>query len=117
MLSEIVPKSDAAKKKGLGKGEKYYYLFFIGTQKERNGQGLATALIRRYQAIAAREGYAIWLESTTSHSVGIYAHLGFEIVEEMILGKGKAAADGTAKKNGEGLKFWAMVWRPAAPMQ
>ena len=39
MLSEIVPKSDAAKKKGLEKGEKYYYLFFIGTQKERNGQG------------------------------------------------------------------------------
>ena len=39
MLSEILPKSDAAKKKGLRKGEKYYYLFFIGAQEERNSQG------------------------------------------------------------------------------
>jgi len=117
MFSEIVPKSDAAKKKGLKKGEKYYYLFFIGTQEERKGQGLATAMIQRYQNIAAREGCSIWLESTTPHSMGIYTHLGFETVEAIILGKGKVAPDGTTMQNGDGVGFWAMIWRPAASSQ
>ncbi|MCJ1398885.1 hypothetical protein MMC11_002086 [Xylographa trunciseda] len=116
-MSEIVPRSDAAKKKGLKKGEKYYYLFFIGTREERKGRGLASALIRHYQSIATREGIPIWLESTTSHSMGIYSHLGFEIVEEIFLGKGKAAPDGTKMEKGDGVSFWAMIWRPPAPIQ
>jgi hypothetical protein len=39
MLLEFGPQSDDAKAKGLKKGEKYYYLFFIATKKEKRGKG------------------------------------------------------------------------------
>lgn len=39
MLLEFVPLSDAAKAKGLGKQKDYYYLYFIGTRKDRRGEG------------------------------------------------------------------------------
>ena len=54
----------------------------------------------------------IWLEATTPRSRDVYLKLGFEVVEEIVLGKGKAGEDGRAKKGGEGVKVWAMIWRP-----
>ena len=54
----------------------------------------------------------IWLEATTMRSRDVYLKLGFKVVEEMVLGKGEAGADGRAKKGGEGVKIWAMIWRP-----
>jgi len=114
MLLEFGPQSDDAKAKGLKNGEKYYYLFFIATKKEKRGKGLSTALIKRYQAIATEKGTPIWLEATTSYSRDIYKKIGFEIVSEMVLGKGKAAPDGTSMVGGEGVKVWAMLWRPSS---
>lgn len=45
----------------------------------------------------------------------IYKKEGFEIVEEMILGKGTAGADGEPKKDGEGVTVWGMIWWPERP--
>ena len=42
----------------------------------------------------------------------IYEKLGFEIADEMVLGKGKADNDGNLCKGGEGVKIWGMVWWP-----
>ena len=39
MLREFGPQSDAAKTKGLAKGEKYQYLFFIATKQNCRRQG------------------------------------------------------------------------------
>lgn len=69
-------------------------------------------MIERYQAIATRDGIPIWLEATTRHSMAIYANLGFETIEEIVLGKGKAASNGIEEKGGVGVKIWAMIWRP-----
>ena len=44
MLSEFEPLSEAAKAKGLRKGEKYYYLFFVGTKEESRGKGKGICL-------------------------------------------------------------------------
>ncbi len=74
--------------------------------------GLSQALIKRYQDIAQQERLPIWLEATTRYSSQVYAKLGFETVEEIVLGKGVAAGDGTKKKGGEGVKIWGMIWRP-----
>lgn len=56
----------------------------------------------------------IWLEATTPGSRTVYEKLGFVVVEEITLGKGQAGPDGRTKKGGEGVKIWAMVWRPTA---
>ena len=50
MLSEFEPLTEAAKAKGLRKGEKYYYLFFVGTKEESRGKGKDLCLnILRFQ--------------------------------------------------------------------
>ena len=40
MLFEYTPLADVAKAKALQKGEKYYYVFFVGTREESRGKGL-----------------------------------------------------------------------------
>jgi len=69
-------------------------------------------LIRHYQTLATAAGKPIWLEATTAYSRDIYTRLGFQIIDEIVLGKGKVAPDGTASKGGEGVKVWGMLWRP-----
>ena len=39
MLSEYIPLADAAKVKAMGKGAKYFYLFFIGTDPSQRRKG------------------------------------------------------------------------------
>jgi len=52
------------------------------------------------------------LEATTAYSRDIYARLGFETIEEIVLGQGQVGEDGLRKKGGEGVKVWGMIWRP-----
>jgi hypothetical protein len=54
----------------------------------------------------------IWLEATTEYSMKLYVRAGFEVVDEIILGRGQVGADGLLKKDGEGVKIWGMVWWP-----
>ena len=48
----------------------------------------------------------IWLEATTAKSRDIYAKCGFEVVQEMKLGKGTHAATGLREKGGPGVSIW-----------
>lgn len=112
MLFEFEPKTDAMKAKALQKGEKYHYVFFIGTREDARGQGLASELIRYHQKVLHSSGLPIWLEATTSHSRDIYARLGFQVVDEIVLGKGRAGPDGRTSKGGTGVPIWGMIWRP-----
>jgi hypothetical protein len=73
---------------------------------------LSSALIRNIQAQAARDQLPVWLEATTAYSHLLYQKLGFDTVDEIILGKGKAAPDGTEAKGGGGVKIWGMIWWP-----
>lgn len=54
----------------------------------------------------------IWLEATTVRSRDIYLSMGFEQMEEITIGEGKAAPDGISQKGGPGVTIWAMVWWP-----
>lgn len=65
---------------------------------------------------AWRDELPVWLEATTEHSRDLYLSLGFEVVEDITIGQGKAAADGTLEANGPGVTLWAMVWWPK-PLQ
>ena len=112
MLWEMSPLTRAMKAKGLQRGEKYYYVFFLGTREDGRGEGLCSAMVRHYQAIAAREQVPIYMEAATEYSWGLYKTLGFATVDEIVLGRGKAGADGTQCAGGPGFKLWGMVWRP-----
>ena len=112
MLFEFEPQTNAAKVKALKKGEKYYYVFFIGTREDARGQGLASDLMREYQRIAQETQTPIWLEATTPRSHRLYLKLGWEDVEEILLGKGSTSPDGLPEKGGPGVSIWAMLWRP-----
>jgi hypothetical protein len=112
MLGEFPPLSDACKAKGLKGRKDYYYVFFVGTASSARGQGLCSAIIRSYQERAEKDKKPLWLEGTTEYSMNLYAKLGFEMIDEIVLGKGKVGADGLAKKGGEGVKIWGMVWWP-----
>lgn len=112
MFLEWEPMSNASKAKGLAGESRYYYVFFVATKESARGKGFCSAIMRDYQAIASREGVPIWLEATTVKSMRIYQKLGWEVVDELVLGKGKVNADGLPLKGGEGVPVWGMVWWP-----
>lgn len=81
-------------------GFDYLYLHYAAVTPERQGQGLAGAAIRAGQARARAAGLPAFLETATQSNVGLYARLGFEVIEEYDVAGG-------------GPHFWAMLWRPA----
>jgi GNAT superfamily N-acetyltransferase len=113
MLGEFEPATGAVRRRVLGVYQgNFYYLFFVATREDARGKGLSSALIERLQERAQEEGLPVWLEATTEYSSKVYAKLGFEYVETVVLGKGHADADGTALKGGSGVPIYCMVWWP-----
>lgn len=101
MLWDFQNQSDGCKKRGLrdDNGKKitrYNYLFFIATDPEARGQGLASKIVARYQREHA--DLPMWLEATTRKSRDIYERCGFREVEEMKLGVGTHANSGVLEK-------------------
>ncbi|KAJ5171936.1 hypothetical protein N7492_004529 [Penicillium capsulatum] len=112
LWTEFSGMTDNAKKKGLRGHQRYYYIFSIGTGYEHRGKGLAKAIMRYHQSTAQAENLPIWLEATNPSSRRLYLSLGFEEVEEIVLGNGKVAADATIQPGGPGVSLYAMVWHP-----
>ena len=75
--------------------------------------GLAKAIMRDHQKLAKSENVPIWLEATSPASRDLYLSLGFQEIEEIILGKGKVAADASIQPGGPGIPLSAMVWWPS----
>lgn len=90
----------------------YHYLFFIGTDFHARRQGLASQMVARYREQLVERDLPMWLEATTLRSRDIYAKCGFEVVREIVLGKGTHAASGVKERGGPGVSIWTMIWRP-----
>jgi N-acetylglutamate synthase-like GNAT family acetyltransferase len=114
MLIEFEPRTASARSGAIAKKEKYFYLFFIGTREDCQGRGHASTLIRHHQILATEANLPIWLEATTAKSRDIYLKLGFKVVQEIVIGKGRVGSDGlvTKAENAVGVPLWGMVWRP-----
>ncbi|KAJ5786219.1 Acyl-CoA N-acyltransferase [Penicillium pulvis] len=112
LWTEFSGMTDNAKEKGLRGQKRYYYIFSIGTEPEHRGKGLAKAIMLEHQHTARRENVPIWLEATSPGSRNLYLSLGFKEIEEIIVGKGKVAADATRQPGGPGIPIYAMVWWP-----
>ncbi|KAJ5745257.1 hypothetical protein N7520_010439 [Penicillium odoratum] len=104
--------TDNAKKKGLRGQKRYYYIFSLGTELEHRGKGLAKSIMRDHQYTARAENVPIWLEATSPSSRKLYLSLGFEEIEEIILGKGKVDPNAIVQPGGPGIPLYAMVWWP-----
>lgn len=68
--------------------------------------------MRSHQERAKAENVPIWLEATSINSRNLYISLGFKEVEEIVLGRGKVAADASKQPDGSGVPVFAMVWWP-----
>ncbi|KAI0547012.1 hypothetical protein F4679DRAFT_377501 [Xylaria curta] len=108
-----------AKKKAFTTKElsEYWYLFIIGTDPNRQRQGLGGILLEHMKAHAQSVGRPLWLEASNANARGLYAKHGFKEIEEFTLGRGVVGPDGLAQDGGEGVKSWGMVWRPAPNKQ
>ncbi len=63
------------------KDRPHWYLEFLGTEPERQGKGLGSALLRPILALCDRDGLGAYLESSSDRSQALYERHGFEAVE------------------------------------
>jgi GNAT superfamily N-acetyltransferase len=59
--------------------EEHWYLYAIGVDPARQGQGVASALLRSRLARCDADGMPAYLESTKSGNVPLYEHFGFKV--------------------------------------
>lgn len=57
-------------------------------------------------------GLPAWLEATNQHARDVYAHFGFKVVEEVVIGKGSIAPNGDLVAGGEGVVIYGMIAEP-----
>lgn len=62
--------------------------------------------------MAQSTGHVIWSEATTALSCRAHVRAGFEVMEEIRIGKGQCDASGEAEDGGEGVPMFGLVWRP-----
>jgi hypothetical protein len=58
---------------------------------------------------AREQNVPVWLEATNRHARDVYAHFGFQVADEVRIGKGVINADGWAEQGGEGVLLWGMM--------
>jgi ribosomal protein S18 acetylase RimI-like enzyme len=96
-------------------GRKYWYLNVIARNPDSDVSGVARALIQPYLEKAAEEGLPAYLEATNEHAKNVYEHMGFKVVERVLVGKDLADERGNkVGKGGSGFYFWAMIAEPPA---
>ena len=79
----------------------HWYLWVIGVEPERQGQGIGTALLGPVLERAAAEASPCYLETHKERNVAFYRQFGFELVTE-----------GTVPNGGP--RFWTMRREPKA---
>lgn len=64
----------------------HYYFAHIGVTPEAQGKGIGTALMRPTLDRCDREGLPAYLEASTDRSAALYERLGFELIDELLVG-------------------------------
>ena len=95
---EMVNRTDRVRRQNMP--EPHWYLWALGVEPARQGQGIGGALLAHGMARADREARPCYLETETESNVAFYARREFEIVHE-----------------GEivGLRLWSMLRTPGGP--
>ncbi len=69
------------------KDKPFIYVMIVGVSPQHQGQGFGGKLIRRIIKESERTGLPIYLETSTEPNVAMYNHLGFEILDKILLPK------------------------------
>ncbi|KAF9054049.1 hypothetical protein BJ165DRAFT_1435859 [Panaeolus papilionaceus] len=86
-----------------------WYLQLTMTDPDYQGQGLMSRLMREGFEHAPNATFS--LEATTAHSRDCYQHLGFEVIDVVKFGEGKADAGGLVASGDKavGVECWPMI--------
>jgi ribosomal protein S18 acetylase RimI-like enzyme len=69
----------------------HWYLGYLGTRRDRQGQGLGTQMLREILAGLDTDGVPAYLESSNERNLPLYERNGFRVVGELqALGHGPA---------------------------
>jgi ribosomal protein S18 acetylase RimI-like enzyme len=79
----------------------HWYLGYLGTRHDRQGQGLGTQMLREVLAPLDTEGVPAYLESSNERNLPLYQRNGFRVVGEL-------------RALGHGPTIWRM-WREPSP--
>src|SRR4029077_181794 len=66
-----------------GQSPPHWYLGYLGTRRDRQGQGLGTQLLREGLAGAPTDGVPAYLESSSERTLPLYERNGFRVVGEL----------------------------------
>ncbi|CCH42245.1 hypothetical protein BN7_1789 [Wickerhamomyces ciferrii] len=97
-----------AKKHGLD-STPHWELMFIGKDPKEN-KGSIRPLFDRFLKQAKIDGIPAILYAISEHAMSRYRHIGFEVLDIVIVGEGVVDKEGKEDKNGEGLKVWLMAY-------
>jgi GNAT superfamily N-acetyltransferase len=84
-----------------GQSAPHWYLGYLGTRRDRQGQGLGTQMLREVLAGLDTEGVPAYLESSSERNLPLYERNGFRVVGEL-------------QALGHGPTIWRM-WREPQP--
>jgi GNAT superfamily N-acetyltransferase len=84
-----------------GHSPPHWYLGYLGTRRDRQGQGLGTQMLREVLAGADADGVPAYLESSNERNLPLYERNGFRVVGEL-------------QALGHGPTIWRM-WREPQP--
>jgi GNAT superfamily N-acetyltransferase len=88
---------------GLHPREPHWYLATLGTEPERQGHGVGSALIESMLGTIDEEGFPAYLESSKERNVPLYRRFGFEVIDEH-------------HSAGDAPTIWRMWREPQAPI-
>ena len=63
--------------------DRHWYLQMLGTQSERQGHGVGSAILTPVLERCDREGERVYLESTKERNIPFYTRHGFQVTEEI----------------------------------
>lgn len=70
------------------------------------------ALFDPYLKQAQEAGLLTWLEATNEHARDVYAHFGFKVVGESVIGTGMIDEKGLIVPGGKGVRIYSMLREP-----
>jgi GNAT superfamily N-acetyltransferase len=84
-----------------GQSQPHWYLGYLGTRRDRQGQGLGTQMLREVLAGLDTDGVPAYLESSNEQNLPLYERNGFRVIGEL-------------RALGHGPTVWRM-WREPQP--
>lgn len=92
----------------------FYHVAIVAKEKEKGGgeegEVVMEALLGPVLERARKEGVPVWAEASLEEKRGEYERLGFRVVEEVVVGKGRVGKGGWPEEGGEGVRCWGLLY-------